>query len=134
MSVCIVVVTREHLSLRAEHREHAPLAVSRGYHIPGKVVGIPLRGAVRFHHTGDPAPLIQQVFRPVAVAVHNAGDPAPGVVGELEAVTTVRFRVVLVGPDQPHHLAVAIVGVFLPEILFAFPIAPPNMFRYLLLK
>ena len=173
MSVCIVVVTREHLSLRAEHREHAPLAVSRGYHIPGKVVGIPLRGAVRFHHTGDPAPLIQQVFRPVAVAVHNAGDPALGVVlqllagpahalhaplgpgevililhaaayavypleqaarlvigialehvavradhckyptlgvvGKLEALPAVRLRIVLFGPDQTHHLAVAVV-------------------------
>ena len=82
MSVCIVVVTREHLPLWAEHHEHAPL----------------------------------------------------GVVGELGALTSVRLGVVLVGADQPHHLAVAIVGVFLPEILFAFPIAPPNMFRYLLLK
>lgn len=27
MSVCIVVVTREHLSLRTEHGEHAPLGV-----------------------------------------------------------------------------------------------------------
>ena len=188
MSVCIVVVTREHLSLRAEHREHAPLAVSRGYHIPGKVVGIPLRGAVRFHHTGDPAPLIQQVFRPVAVAVHNAGDPALGVVlqllagpahalhaplgpgevilvlhaaahavypleqtarpvvgvalehmavrtdhrkypplgvvGELEAVTAVRLRVVLVGTDQPHHLAVPVVdGALYPAV----PLYAPDL-------
>ena len=188
MSVCIVVVTREHLSLRAEHREHAPLAVSRGYHIPGKVVGIPLRGAVRFHHAGDASPLVQQIFRPVAVAVHDAGDPAPGVVlqllagpahalhaplgpgevililhtaahavypleqaarpvvgvalehmavradhrkypslgviGELEAVAAVRFRVVLVGTDQPHHLAVPVVdGALYPAV----PLYAPDL-------
>ena len=57
MSVCIVVVTREHLPLWAEHHEHAPL----------------------------------------------------GVVGELGALTSVRLGVVLVGADQPHHLAVAVV-------------------------
>ena len=85
MPVCIVVVAREHLSLRAEHREYAPLAVGGGHHSPRKVVGVPLRGAVRFHHAGDAPPLVQQVFRPVAVAVHDAGDPALGVVLQLLA-------------------------------------------------
>ena len=35
--------------------------------------------------------------------------PPLGVIGELEAVAAVRFRVVLVGADQPHHLAVAVI-------------------------
>ena len=34
-----------------------------------------------------------------------------GVVGELEALTPVCLGVVLVGPDQPHYLAVAVVDI-----------------------
>ena len=61
------------------------LAVGGGDHIPREVVGIPLRGAVRLHHTGDAAPLVQQVLCLAAVAVHDAGDAAPGVVLQLLA-------------------------------------------------
>ncbi len=57
MPVCIVVVVREHLPLRAEHGEHAPL----------------------------------------------------GVIGELEALAPVCLGIVLVGSDQPHYLAVAVI-------------------------
>ena len=72
MPVCIVVVVREYLPLRAEHREHAPL----------------------------------------------------GVVGELEALAPVRLGVVLVGPDQPHHLAVAVVdGALHPAV----PLDAPDL-------
>ena len=45
----------------------------------------------------------------VSVAVHNAGNAALGVVGKLEAVAAVRLRIVLVGTDQTHHLAVAVI-------------------------
>ena len=65
MPFCTVGVGLEHLPLRAEHREHAPL----------------------------------------------------GVVGELEALAPVRLGIVLVGPDQPHHLAVAVVdGALHPAV------------------
>ena len=65
MPVCIVVVVREHLPLRAEHGEHAPL----------------------------------------------------GVVGELEALAPVRLGIVLVGADQPHYPAVAVIdGALHPAV------------------
>ena len=61
---------------------------------------------------------------PVSVAVHNAGNAPLGVVGELEALTSVRLGVVLVGPDQPHHLAVAVVdGALYPTV----PLNAPDL-------
>ena len=61
------------------------LTIGGGHHSPREVVGIPLCGTVRLHHTGDAAPFIQQVLCLAAVPVHDAGDAAPGVVLQLLA-------------------------------------------------
>ena len=52
----------------------------------------------------------------VAVRAEHREHPPLGVIGELEAVAAVRFWVVLVGADQPHHLAVAVINLSLIHI------------------
>ena len=78
MPFCTVGVGLEHLPLRAEHREHAPL----------------------------------------------------GVVGELESLAPVRLGIVLVGADQPHHLAVAVIdGALHPAVPLDAPDFPVEQGR-----
>ena len=87
-------------------------------------------------------PLEQPAFRVVGVGLEHLPlqaehrEHAPlGVVGELEALTPVRLGIVLVGPDQPHHLAVAVVdGALHPAVPLDAPDLPVEQIVRILLS
>ena len=85
------------------HALHAPLG-------PGEVILILHTAAHAVYPLEQAArPVVGVALEHMAVRAYHRKYPPLGVVGELEAVTAVRLRVVLVGTDQPHHLAVPVV-------------------------
>lgn len=58
------------------------------------------------------------------IRTEHCEHPALGVIGELKAIAAIRLSIILVGADQPHHLAVAVINRALHA---AIPLDAPDL-------